>query len=216
MADHGGVDEAKAAAIAWRDDVLRRVPAMSLREFSTIVRSSNTSGVPGVHRRVHKGFAFWCALVNLPNGKSRKRTFAIKKYGEERAKQLAIEARVELLKFLDGWLVQHPDGIPTDQVPPQAETCAPRPPKPRAKSAGPQLSPDKRVYRMEWKRTLRDGREWRRDYWVTEYSTKGQPVRRKLFAVAQYGEEEARRLACAQRREWVKNPPTSFPSQTRP
>lgn len=207
VADHGSVEQAKAAAIAWRDDVLQRTPAMSLREFGTIVRSNNTSGIPGVYRRTYKGFTCWCALVSLPGGKSRRRTFAVVKYGEERAKQLAIDARTELLKLQEGWLVQHPDAVPTHHALPEAEKCAPRAPKPRAEAAEPELSPDKRVYRMEWKRTLRDGREWSRTYWVAEYSTLKQKVRRKGFAVEEYGEEEARRRAYAQRREWLANPP---------
>lgn len=210
-ADYGGADEARVAALAFRDDLLKTVPPMSLREFGSIVRSNNTSGMPGVYRREYKGFLYWCALVNLPNGKSRKRTFAIKKYGEERAKQLAIQARVELLKLLDGWLIQHPDALPVDQALPDVENCTPRSPKQRLTPAAPELSPEKRVYRMAWKRTLSDGRELSRDYWVAEYSTKSQPVRRKQFAVARYGEDEARRLAFEQRREWLAHPPGPSP-----
>ncbi|AVS91621.1 AP2 domain-containing protein [Paracidovorax avenae] len=214
-ADYGSAEGAKTAAIAWRDDVLKRIPAMSKREFSSIVRSNNTSGVPGVYRRTSKGFTFWCAQVNLPNGKTRKRIFAVVKHGEERAKQLAIEARTELLNLLDGWLVHHQDAVPTGHAPPQAEHCTPRPPKPRAEPSETELSPDKRVYRMTWKRTLRDGRAWSRDYWVAEYSTKTQPVRRKSFAVSKYGELEARRLALAQRREWLDHPPSPSDKQER-
>jgi len=73
VATYGDPEKAKAAAIAYRDGLLKEVPAMSRRDFATIVRANNTSGTPGVMRREENGFARWCAVVSLPNGKTRMR-----------------------------------------------------------------------------------------------------------------------------------------------
>ncbi|AVT13767.1 AP2 domain-containing protein [Paracidovorax avenae] len=210
VSTYGGIEEAQAAAIAFRDEVLQRIPALSLRVFSAIVRTNNTSGVPGVYRRVEGHHTRWCAVVHLPDGRSRKRSFAVVKHGEERARQLAIEARLELLKQLDGWLAKHPDARPGHQAPPPIDSCTmPRRPKRSADQIAPRLSAEKRVYRMRWQRKLCDGRTWSRDYWIAEYSVSKGQVRRRGFAVERYGEDEARRLAYAQRQEWIANPPPS-------
>ncbi|GKS92244.1 AP2/ERF family transcription factor [Acidovorax sp. SUPP2539] len=132
VAVYGDSEKAKAAAIAYRDELLQHRPAMSLRDFASIVRTNNTSGVPGVSRREYNGFARWCALVSLPNGKTRRRTFAVAKYGEEQARERAIKARLELLKLLEGWFVHHPDAVqdgqaPSDVVAPAMPKCGKRP-----------------------------------------------------------------------------------------
>ncbi|WP_081483723.1 AP2/ERF family transcription factor [Paracidovorax oryzae] len=146
VSTHGDPEKAKAAAIAYRDEVLKQYPAMSLRDFATIVRGNNTSGIPGVYRRDEHGFVRWCALVSLPNGKTRCRTFAVKKYGEDQARERAIKARLELLKLLEGWFVHHPDAVPAGQVP--SDIVAPAMPKRGklpAEASGRQPSLDQRV-----------------------------------------------------------------------
>ena len=45
----GGAKEAKAQAIAWRDEQLMKLDALSLLDFHKQKRSNNVSGVPGVH-----------------------------------------------------------------------------------------------------------------------------------------------------------------------
>ncbi len=69
----------------------------NLRLVSQLVNShnkstlkTNKSGVPGVHRTVNKGHAAWRGIVRY-NGISTFRTFAVNRYGEERAKQMAID-----------------------------------------------------------------------------------------------------------------------------
>jgi hypothetical protein len=216
VATYGDPEKAKAAAIAYRDELLSQVPATSRRDFATIVRTNNTSGVPGVVRREDKGFARWCALVSLPNGKTRRRTFAVKKYGEEQARERAIKARLDLLQLLDGWFVHHPDAVPDGQTP--SEIVAPATPRRDtrpAQASKRKASPDKRVYRMELKWTLRDGTKVRRDYWVAECDLPTGGVRRKQFAVCKHGEVEARQLAFEQRREWLAHPPEAAPRRAR-
>ncbi|MBB6366705.1 hypothetical protein FHR56_001818 [Xanthomonas sacchari] len=216
VATYGDVEAAKAAAIAYRDQLLKEFPATSRRDFATIVRSNNTSGVPGVVRREENGFARWCAMVSLPNGKSRRRTFAVTKYGEDQARERAIKARLELLQLLDGWFVHHPDAVPDGQTP--SEIVAPATPRRNtrpAQASRREPSPEKRVYRMELKWTRRDGTEVRRDYWIAECDVPMGGVRRKQFAVSEYGEVEARQLAYEQRRKWLAHPPEAAPRRAR-
>lgn len=208
VATYGDPEKAKAAAIAYRDDVLKKIPAMSRSEFGTIVRSNNTSGVPGVSRREQNGFARWCAMVSLPDGTTRRRTFAVVKYGEENARQKAVEARLELLKLLDGWFVHHPDATPSAPAPTAVvELTMPKREKTPAGESKRQPSPEKRVYRTQIKWKLRSGAQVCRDYWVAECALATGGTRRKQFSVTEYGEAEARRLAFGQRREWLGSPP---------
>ena len=46
---YGGSRRALAAAIAWRDSLVAKLPSLSMPEFHAQKRSSNRSGVPGVH-----------------------------------------------------------------------------------------------------------------------------------------------------------------------
>ncbi|AVS79889.1 AP2 domain-containing protein [Paracidovorax avenae] len=216
VAEYGDAEAAKAAAIAYRDQLLKEVPALSRRDFATIVRTNNTSGVPGVVRKNENGYARWCAMVCLPNGKTRRRTFAVKKYGEDQARERAIKARLELLQLLDGWFVHHPDAVPEGQAPSDIVAPAtPRRDRRPAEGAKRKASPEKRVYRMPIKWTLRDGTQVCRDYWVAECDIPMGGVRRKQFAVCEYGEMEARQLAYEQRRYWLSHPPAAAPRRSR-
>lgn len=209
IATYGDPEKAKAAAIAYRDEILKTIPAMSRSEFGTILRSNNTSGVPGVSRREEKkGFARWCAMVSLPDGTTRRRTFAVGKYGEEKARQKAIEARLELLKLLDGWFVHHPDAVPPGPAPSAVvEPAMPKREKTQAGESKRQPSPDKRVYRTQLNWRLRSGVKVCRDYWVAECALATGGTRRKQFCVTEYGEDDARRRAFEQRGAWLAQPP---------
>ncbi|MDR0782101.1 MAG: AP2 domain-containing protein [Pseudomonadales bacterium] len=89
---------ALAMAMAWRDAALRLLPPVTLRELQTRLRSSNTSGVPGVSCERKQGEAkAWCALLETPERRYRE-SFPIKTYGEQRAKELAIAARQRMLE----------------------------------------------------------------------------------------------------------------------
>lgn len=92
---HGGQAGARRAAIAWRNRMLLALPP-PLRVSRKDVR--NTTGVVGVHldwcrdkqRRIHYSYrASWPD----PSGKTVRRSFAVKKYGEEQALALAARAR---------------------------------------------------------------------------------------------------------------------------
>ncbi|MFD1838956.1 AP2/ERF family transcription factor [Paracidovorax cattleyae] len=208
VATYGDPEKAKAAAIAYRDAILKKIPAMSRSEFGTIIRSNNKSGIPGVSRREENGFARWCAMVSLPDGTTRRRTFAVVKYGEEKARQKAVEARLELLKLLDGWFVHHPDAMPPGPAPTAVvEPTMPKREKTPAGESRRQPSADKRVYRTQIKWSLRSGAQVCRDYWVAECALATGGTRRKQFSVNEHGEDDARRRAFEQRGAWLAQPP---------
>ena len=99
----GGSEQALADAIVWRDAQLLAVKALSMREFCEIKRTSNQSGVPGVQFIRPKGqpLGSWQARLKMPDGKSIHKTFAVKKYGERGAFELAKVAREKMLDAVD-------------------------------------------------------------------------------------------------------------------
>jgi len=99
----GGAENALAAAIAWRDDQLAAISTLTKRAFCQIKRTSNRSGVPGVHLIWPKNQpqGSWAARIKLPDGRERTRTFSVKKYGEAQAFELAVEARSQLLELVE-------------------------------------------------------------------------------------------------------------------
>ncbi len=79
------------------------------REFAMIRRSSDTSGIPGVSRlQWPTGYAYWIARTDLPNGKLLHRTFAVSKFGEDGARERAVEERQRQLESVTGVHLFHP------------------------------------------------------------------------------------------------------------
>ncbi|MES2264692.1 MAG: AP2/ERF family transcription factor [Pseudomonadota bacterium] len=104
----GGEQRTLQLAQAWRDSIIDAHPAMTVAQFCAIVRSNNTSGVPGVIRndkRSSKGKPvpriYWHARIPLGGGKYRYQNFSVNTFGEEEAKRLAIAARLQGLRDLD-------------------------------------------------------------------------------------------------------------------
>ena len=95
----GGSKEAKAAAIAWRDEQLAAIKALTLIEFHQQKRSNNLSGVPGVYfqKTPAQPLGFWQAYIKTNDGKRAAKSFSVRKYGEREAYRLAVAARSELL-----------------------------------------------------------------------------------------------------------------------
>ena len=96
-------------ARAWRDAIIAQHAPILMTQFCAIVRSNNTSGVAGVTRNIKtqrrkngtvSRYVCWDAAIPLGNGKRRYRTFNVNKYGEEGAKQRAVEARLQGLALL--------------------------------------------------------------------------------------------------------------------
>lgn len=95
----GGSEEAKAQAIAWRDEQLASIEVLTLPDFHQQKRSNNVSGVPGVHfhRTPRQPLGFWQAKIRFHDGKSRTRSFSVLRFGDREAFRLAVAARSELL-----------------------------------------------------------------------------------------------------------------------
>lgn len=96
---HGGKRAGLVAAMAWRDMRMARVRPLGLREFNSMRRSNNTSGVAGVHflRSRRQPLGYWQAKVKMPDGRKIHRSFSVRRFGGRRAFQLAVAARTELL-----------------------------------------------------------------------------------------------------------------------
>jgi hypothetical protein len=99
----GGSKAAKAAAIAWRDEQLAAIKALTIIEFHQQKRSNNLSGVPGVHfhKTPAQPLGFWQANIKTHDGKRVAKSFSVKKYGEREAFRLAVAARSELLAMVE-------------------------------------------------------------------------------------------------------------------
>lgn len=108
---YGGTDQALAAAVAWRDQQLAQLAAMTMVEFCAKKRSSNSSGVPGVHFLKSKAqpHGFWQAKLKLGGGKYLSRNFSVLYYGDKEAFDLAVSARKAMLANAeDRPFVRHP------------------------------------------------------------------------------------------------------------
>lgn len=99
----GGSKEAKAAAIAWRDEQLAAIKALTLIEFHQQKRSNNVSGIPGVHfhKTPAQPLGFWQANIKTRDGTRVAKSFSVKKFGEREAYRLAVAARSELLAMVE-------------------------------------------------------------------------------------------------------------------
>ena len=106
--DFDSADASLQAAKAWHQRARELLPPMSRREYSNQRKSNNKSGIVGVYRTtsVTKGhrYAFWVASWSPWKKKKGMQSFAVGRYGEEGAKQMAIAARDEAIKQLqDEW-----------------------------------------------------------------------------------------------------------------
>ena len=97
----GGKRMALAAAQQFQIEVRRRLgmaAGRSRRWNAEVVRRRGRSGIYGVRRVILRNVSrrwlkYWVAHWSPLPGVYRKRYFSIRKYGEERARQLAIRAR---------------------------------------------------------------------------------------------------------------------------
>lgn len=107
----GGKQKSFLAARAFRDEIIAKYPPLSMKEYSSIVKKSNRSGVVGVCRYCASETRdlpedqqrwFWVASWPMDDGKRKRVKFSVKKYGEETAFKMALKAREDALKELEG------------------------------------------------------------------------------------------------------------------
>lgn len=94
------------AAMETRDRLIEEVPKLNRIERAELKRANNSSGIPGVSRTMNTksykdktyNYAFWQAFWSPEPGVTKSVRFSVKKYGERKAKQLAIKARANAIK----------------------------------------------------------------------------------------------------------------------
>lgn len=173
---HGGERKALAAALRYRREILRTHPALSRAEYAAIVRRNNTSGVPGVSRFPARGRgAHWVARwVPEPGAGAKSMKFSVARYGEARARALAVQARGRALEEMSGaW----------------KQSANVRSYKPGAR---PRPAPDARIARaaVSAKRltvTLRDARLASVPLWLVPRLERAAPAARAALRIAQDG-----------------------------
>jgi hypothetical protein len=103
---YGDKHKSMQAALAYRDQVLAEArPIEHQLWIRSVLRRNNSSGIPGVARydkianpRTGRREIFWLAFWVDENGVNRKRKFSIFRYGEDKAKQLAVAERERQLQ----------------------------------------------------------------------------------------------------------------------
>lgn len=107
----GGTDEALQRARAYRDVLVCKYPPITRKEMCAIRRSNNKSGISGVctyaKRYVRRDGSVkenWYWEASWPNeqGESVKAIFPVSKYGDEMARQMAINARQRGIENIEG------------------------------------------------------------------------------------------------------------------
>ena len=116
---HGGRRKALAAALAYRAAMLKRMhdPRYALWRRNR-KRRNNTSGIVGVARYANRERSrsgrkiivreYWQAFADDGKGGRRSRKFSLAKYGEMRARALAIRARREMLREIGAQAATEP------------------------------------------------------------------------------------------------------------
>jgi hypothetical protein len=126
---------AAAAALAYRSSKLREVLPMSRRECVSILRKSNTSGVPGVafqKSSSQHGLGYWIAYIQRSGQPLERVSFSVVKHGSEKAFELAVAARRAMLGQTHGWMSKHPRSAPPPGTPePRVDTLVSFPLKER-------------------------------------------------------------------------------------
>jgi hypothetical protein len=93
----GSKNKALIAAKAHYADLCLNNPAMSRRKFAQIQRRSSKTGIVGVSKIVKsikgKSYKFWQATWSPKIGTVQKEAFSVKKFGEIKAKEMAVKAR---------------------------------------------------------------------------------------------------------------------------
>jgi len=107
----GGKSAALKQAQQYRDELITNLPPITRKEFSNSKRRNNKTGITGVYKYCKsyvlrdgtiKENWYWEANWPAEVGKSFKKSFAVRRYGDELAKQMAIRARNDGMKSVSG------------------------------------------------------------------------------------------------------------------
>jgi hypothetical protein len=102
---YGGKQKALAAAQKHYQSLLKKHGFRSRRDLAQIPRRKSASGIVGVRRfSVPHGKTkvwYWMATWSPKRGVLQRRTFSVRKYGEARAKKLAMKARSQGLRTME-------------------------------------------------------------------------------------------------------------------
>jgi len=94
---YGGKAKALVSAKKHYAQLCKNNPPMSRKAFAQIERRASKTGIVGVSKiiKVVKGrpYKFWQATWSPTPGTVRKQAYSIKKYGDAKAKTLAIKSR---------------------------------------------------------------------------------------------------------------------------
>ena len=129
---HGGIREALKAAGAYRDQLLKKHPPTTRKEFSSARRRNNRSGITGVYRYAkkyrlkdgrEKETWYWEAHWPTTTGQSESVNFSVNRYGEDLARRLAIRARESGLTQVEGifWASERAENLGASE---QAESTS--------------------------------------------------------------------------------------------
>ncbi len=106
----GGKAGALSHAMHWRDEAVKNLRPITRSELARRVTRRNTSGIPGVRRRVKplkkvRGKVFlyevWTATGSPQPGVRKTRDFYISKLGEDDAREAAIAQRLRWEKAME-------------------------------------------------------------------------------------------------------------------
>lgn len=104
---NGGKNRALKLAQKEYARLIKNHPPMSRKDFAQIQRRSNKTGIVGVTKLVKevrgKKYKFWQATWSPVPGKVAKQAFSVTRYGETKAKSLAIAARKKGLNSMKSW-----------------------------------------------------------------------------------------------------------------
>lgn len=109
---YGGAEAALLAAIDYRDRLLERAHPAFKKDRNQLLRRNNTSGLAGVCRSAAKGRDYYVAQTLLPDGNRLRRAFSVAKYGDARARELAVAERAKQLAQVEGYAVLDPAALP--------------------------------------------------------------------------------------------------------
>ncbi|MDR0532714.1 MAG: hypothetical protein LBH01_02045 [Verrucomicrobiales bacterium] len=102
---NGGKRAALRAAKAYYAEIDRKYPRISRRKNAMIQRRVGVSGILGVCKitktLLGRNYLFWMASWSPRPGVVAKKAFSIRKYGNDRARALAIKARRQGLRQME-------------------------------------------------------------------------------------------------------------------